>query len=93
MARALYRKPEILILDEFTSALDADAEQDMIRLVLSLKERGMTLIVISHKLRLVMNADHILLIGERRVAESGTHGELYASGGHYTRFWDQQNGG
>jgi ABC-type bacteriocin/lantibiotic exporter with double-glycine peptidase domain len=92
MARALYRKPEILILDEFTTALDAEAEQDMIRLVLSLKKRGMTLVLISHKLRLVRMADQILLIRNGVVAESGSHDELYRSGGQYRRSWDQQNG-
>jgi len=92
MARALYRRPEILILDEFTSALDAEAEQDMIKLVLSMKDQGMTLVVISHKLQIVRHADHIILISEGKVSESGLHGELYGSGGQYRKFWEQQNG-
>ena len=86
------KKEKGIILDEFTSALDAEAEQDMISLVHSLKERGMTLIVISHKLRLVRMADQILLIHDGVVAESGSHDELYRSGGQYTRYWEQQNG-
>jgi ATP-binding cassette subfamily B protein len=89
MARALYREPEILILDEFTSALDTESEQEMIRLVLSLRDRGMTLVMISHKLQLVRHADHILMISDGMVAESGRHDKLYASGGQYRQCWEQ----
>jgi len=92
MARALYRRPEILILDEFTSALDAEAEQEMIKLVLSMRDQGMTLVIISHKLQIVRQADHIILISEGKVSESGRHEELYGSGGQYRHFWEQQNG-
>jgi ABC-type bacteriocin/lantibiotic exporter with double-glycine peptidase domain len=93
MARALYRRPEILILDEFTSALDAEAEQEMIKLIHSMKSQGMTLIVISHKLQIVSKADHIILINDGMVSESGHHDKLYRSGGQYRQFWEQQNGG
>ena len=92
LARALYRRPQVLILDELTSALDAEAEEEMIRLLLSLKEQGMTLIVISHKLHMVRRADHIILIDSGGAAESGRHGELYESGGLYRRLWDLQYG-
>lgn len=91
MARALYRKPEILVLDEFTSALDAEAEQEMINLVLSMKDQGMTLVIISHKLQIVRQADHIVLISDGRVSESGNHDELIGSGGQYRQSWEQQN--
>ncbi len=93
MARALYRRPEILVLDEFTSALDAEAEQEMIKLVLSMKDQGMTLVVISHKLQIVKQADHIILISDGKVSESGHHDELYGSGGQYRQCWEQQNSG
>ncbi len=93
MARALYRRPEILVLDEFTSALDAEAEQEMIKLVLSMKDQGMTLVIISHKLQIVRQADHIILISDGRVSESGHHDELYGSGGQYRKCWEQQNSG
>jgi ATP-binding cassette subfamily B protein len=92
MARALYSRPEILILDEFTSALDAEAEQEMIRLVLTLKDHGLTLVLISHKLQIVRKADHIILISDGRVSEAGRHDLLYGSGGQYRQFWEQQNG-
>ena len=91
MARALYRKPEILVLDEFTSALDAEAEQEMINLVLSMKDQGMTLVIISHKLHIVRQAEHIILISDGRVTESGNHDELMGSGGQYRQSWEQQN--
>jgi ATP-binding cassette subfamily B protein len=93
MARALYRRPEILVLDEFTSALDAEAEQEMIKLVLSMKDQGMTLVVISHKLQIVRQADHIILLSDGKVSESGHHDELYGSGGQYRQCWEQQNSG
>jgi ATP-binding cassette subfamily B protein len=92
LARALYREPEILILDEFTSALDADAEKDLIKLVLTLKQQGMTLVVISHKPQLARIADQVLLISEGVVAESGRHDELCEREGPYTRFWQHQDG-
>ncbi|KPL11919.1 MAG: hypothetical protein AMS26_19235 [Bacteroides sp. SM23_62] len=91
IARALYRRPEILILDEFTSALDAEAEQAMIKLILPMKKQGMTLIVITHKLQIISKADHIILIKDGMVSESGHHDELYGSGGQYRQFWEQQN--
>lgn len=92
LARALYRKPEILILDEFTAALDAESEQEMIKLVFSIRDQGMTLVVISHRLQIVRQADHIILISSGKIAESGQHNELYRSGGLYRKFWEQQNG-
>jgi len=91
MARALYRQPEVLILDEFTSALDSEAENEMLRLALSMREQGKTLIVISHKLPIVRQADHIILISAGRVSESGCHDKLYGSGGLYRQCWEQQN--
>jgi ABC-type multidrug transport system fused ATPase/permease subunit len=53
----------------------------------------MTLIVISHKLQIVSKADHIILINDGMVSESGHHDKLYRSGGQYRQFWEQQNGG
>ena len=82
---------QVLILDEFTSALDVEAEKDMLRLVHSMRDQGMTLLVISHKLQVVRQADHILLISNGRVSESGHHDELYASGGQYRKYWEEQN--
>jgi ATP-binding cassette subfamily B protein len=92
IARALYRNPEILILDEFTSALDAEAEKEMIKLILPMRNQGMTLIIISHKLQIARKADQIILINNGMVSESGHHDKLYGSGGQYRKFWEQQNG-
>ncbi len=91
MARALYGRPEILILDEFTSALDAEAEQAMIKLLHPMKKNGMTLIVISHRRQVVRKSDHIIMIHDGMVSESGQHEELYGSGGKYRQFWERQN--
>lgn len=93
MARALYRKPEVLVLDEFTSALDMEAEQEMLKLVFSMRDQGKTLVVISHKLQIARQTDHIILISDGKVSESGHHNELYASGGQYRQYWEQQNSG
>ena len=91
IARALYRSPGILILDEATSALDTVAEFALQRLLVRLREEGMTIIVIAHRLSTVVPADKILVMQEGGLVEQGTHRELLALEGHYSRLWKQKS--
>ncbi len=90
LARSLLKAPSIHILDEATSALDPRME----RLVLDRyfeKVRGRTVIIIAHRLTSVTNADRIFVMSEGRLVESGTHAELYKSGGLYRNLFDEQS--
>jgi ATP-binding cassette subfamily B protein len=82
IARALIRSPKILILDEATSSVDTESEQEIQR-ALSVLGRGRTTIVIAHRLSTLKNADRIYLMDDGQIAESGTHEELVAQGGLY----------
>ena len=89
IARALLKKPAILVFDEATSSLDSASEQAILANIREVSA-GHTALVIAHRLSTVADADHIVVLDEGRVAEAGTHAELYARGGLYRQLWDLQ---
>jgi len=90
IVRALYRNPEILILDEATSSLDSESERGIKGIVNRLKQNGKTVLLIAHRLGTVMHADEIFVLREGVLVEQGTHSELVASDSEYARFWKAQ---
>ncbi len=90
IARALYRNPQILILDEATSSLDPIAEEYVQRTIKSQKEEGKTIIIIAHRLGTVLIADSIVLLDDGKLCEKGTHNELYSLRGKYYNMWQKQ---
>ena len=80
IARVFLKNPPILIFDEATSALDAKTEYEVVR---AIKDRGITCIVIAHRLSTVRDCDEIIVLENGAVAERGTHDELMEKGGIY----------
>ena len=89
IARALLRKPRIIIFDEATSALDPDSESVVVR-NLAVIARGRTTIVISHRLQTIRDADTIIVMDEGAVSGVGTHAELLKENLIYRQLWAQQ---
>ncbi|ANL37441.1 MULTISPECIES: peptidase domain-containing ABC transporter [Rhizobium] len=87
LARALYRDPDVLILDEATSSLDSAAEEFVLRVVEDLSRAGKTIIVITHRLSTVRGADNIVVLDRGRVIEEGKHADLVRTDGPYARLW------
>lgn len=92
LARALLRDPDVLLLDEVTSALDPASEARVNELVLALRSRRKTIVSVTHRLSSVVAADRIYVFDQGRIIESGSHAELLRLGGAYARLWDKQQG-
>ena len=93
LARALVRRAPILVLDEPTSQLDAEAEAAFREALARIRrETGVTLIVVAHRLSTVMGADRIAVIQDGRLVAVGRHEELLARGGWYTEAFAKQRG-
>jgi ATP-binding cassette subfamily B protein len=89
ISRAVIRSPEILILDDSLSSVDARTEEEVLgRLRRVLRTR--TSILISHRVTTVREADRIVVLDQGRIAEEGSHADLLARGGLYARMVEQQ---
>lgn len=82
IARAIYKNPDFLFLDEGTSALDANNERRIME-NLQLVFQGKTVVIVAHRLSTVKNADHIIVLDQDQIVEEGKHNTLIAKKGHY----------
>ncbi len=90
IARALYRHPEVLILDEATSSLDPRAEQYVQQAIELFRAKGKTVIIIAHRLSTVSKADKIIVLAGGSVVEEGRHDELILNRRNYYSLWKEQ---
>ncbi|HZY41304.1 MAG TPA: ATP-binding cassette domain-containing protein, partial [Anaerolineae bacterium] len=89
IARTLLKNPRILILDDSTSAVDLETEEE-IRDALDQLMQHRTTFIIAHRIQSVMNADLILVLDKGRIVQRGTHAELSAQPGIYRQIFDIQ---
>ncbi|MGQ9520133.1 MAG: ABC transporter ATP-binding protein [Candidatus Fervidibacter sp.] len=89
LARALLKKPAILILDEVTSHLDAESEA-AVQQAIEKAMQGRTVILIAHRLTTIKNADRILVLQDGQIVEEGRHDELVAADSYYRRLYELQ---
>jgi len=88
IARALYRNPEIMIMDEATSSLDPLSEQQVQNALKWFQSKGKTLIIIAHRLSTIRNCDEIHVLKQGRLVESGSHDYLICAAGNYATLWN-----
>lgn len=86
IARTILKNPRVLLLDEATSALDTRTEQD-IQTALHTVAANRTTIIIAHRLSTIVDVDEILVMGQGRILERGTHRALLERGGLYAEMW------
>lgn len=91
IARALYKNPEILLMDEATSSLDTSSEQIVKQVIDNFKSEGKTVIVIAHRLSTIATADTILVMEQGEIVESGNHKELLLMQSKYYDLWHKQS--
>lgn len=90
VARAFLKNAPVLILDEATAFADPDNER-LVQQAFEKLSKGKTVIMIAHRLSTVTNADKIYVLADGKIAESGTHTELIAENGIYSRMWSEYN--
>ncbi len=91
IARALVRNPQLLVLDEITSALDPATEAEINKVIESFKG-SRTVVSVTHRLSSVVRADHIVVFQNGRVIEQGSHQQLTERNGWYRQMWEKQTG-
>ncbi|HOR02441.1 MAG TPA: ABC transporter ATP-binding protein [Candidatus Syntrophosphaera sp.] len=89
IARALLTNPEILILDDALSAVDTKTERFILEKLIETR-KGKTTIIIAHRISSIQHADRIIVLGDGKITESGTHDELVALGGLYHDLYEKQ---
>jgi ATP-binding cassette subfamily B multidrug efflux pump len=89
IARALVKKPQLLILDDCLSAVDTRTEEEILRNLSQFME-ARTCILIAHRISTIKNADHILVLDEGKIIEQGTHQSLLAQKGAYFNLYEKQ---
>ncbi|MDA2530470.1 peptidase domain-containing ABC transporter [Bacillus cereus] len=90
IARALLKKPDILILDEATSNLDSSTEKRITDMLKELGEQGITIIMIAHRLSTIKHANKIFVMEKGNILEQGSHEELLFRKSEYYRLWKNQ---
>jgi ATP-binding cassette subfamily B protein len=92
IARALLRKPDILVFDEATSSLDSITEEEITETIRDVSVDDHITILIAHRLSTIMHADRIYVLEKGNIIESGRHLDLIAQKGLYYAMWRQQIG-
>jgi ABC-type bacteriocin transporter len=87
IARALYKNPEILILDEATSSLDPESEQKLQQALVWFRQQNKTIIIIAHRLSTIRKCEMIMVLQNGKLSEQGTHQELLSNNKSYTNLW------
>lgn len=89
LARALFKKPSLLILDDSFSSLDSEMEEELLR-NLKMHFKDTTKIIMSHRLSTILNADNIIVMEDGSISEQGNHSQLIKSGGIYASLFQSQ---
>jgi ATP-binding cassette subfamily B protein len=89
LARAIFRKTPLILLDEPTSAMDPWAETDWLKRFLK-QAQGTTVVIITHRFTTAMRADLIYVMQDGEIVEAGSHDELLSSNGRYASSWQEQ---